>query len=141
MSLVKLLKHKYSHQSEENRVNKCHFSLNRINYFQQRTLSILRSRIENVPSSLPDANIQLASLIKKTTKVTKLLSVQNSLIEPVSYDTNLFHEITLTSVLCALIEAAGDFPKRVSHIAIVVSTELEANTNGSVGLHCIEKKF
>lgn len=33
-------------------------------------------------------------------------------------------------------EVAGDFPKRVSHIAIVLSTEQEANTKGSVGLHC-----
>lgn len=53
---------------------------------------------------------------------------------------NLFHVMTFTSALCALIEAAGDFPKRLSQIAIFPSTEHEANTKGSVGLHCIESK-
>lgn len=52
---------------------------------------------------------------------------------------NLFHVMTFTSALCALIEAAGDFPKRLSQIAIFPSTEHEANTKGSVGLHCIKK--
>ena len=41
---------------------------------------------------------------------------------------HLFHDMTLTSALCALKEAAGDLPRRVSHIAIFPSTEQEANT-------------
>lgn len=47
--------------------------------------------------------------------------------------------MTFTSALCALKDVAADFPKRVSQIAIVPSTEQEANTLGSVGLHCTEK--
>lgn len=50
----------------------------------------------------------------------------------------LFHDMTLTSALCALKDVAGDFPKRVSHIAILPSTEQEAKTSGSVGLHCMD---
>lgn len=46
-----------------------------------------------------------------------------------------FHEITLTSASCALKETAGDLPSLVSHIDIVPSTEQEANTSASVGLH------
>lgn len=49
-----------------------------------------------------------------------------------------FHDITLTSVLCALIESAGLFPRRESHMAIFPSTEQEAKTSASVGLHCTE---
>lgn len=49
---------------------------------------------------------------------------------------NLFHEMTFTSVLCAFIHAAGVFPNRISQIAMLPSTEQEANTKGSVGLHC-----
>lgn len=49
---------------------------------------------------------------------------------------HLFHVMTFTSALCALIETAGDFPARVSQIATVPSTEDEAKTHGSVGLHC-----
>jgi hypothetical protein len=47
--------------------------------------------------------------------------------------------MTFTSALCALKDAAADFPKRVSQIAIVPSTEQEANTLASVGLHCTEE--
>lgn len=50
---------------------------------------------------------------------------------------NLFQVITFTSASCALIDAAGDFPIRISHIAMFLSTEQEANTEGSVGLHCV----
>lgn len=49
----------------------------------------------------------------------------------------LFHDITLTSVLYAFIVAVGDLFFRVSHILILPSTEQEANTQGSTGLHCI----
>lgn len=49
---------------------------------------------------------------------------------------HLFHVITFTSALCALIEIAGDFPERVSQMAIFPSTEHEAKTDGSAGLHC-----
>lgn len=48
----------------------------------------------------------------------------------------MFHEITLTSASCAFMVAPGDFPKRVSHMATVPSTEHEAKTLGTVGLHC-----
>lgn len=50
---------------------------------------------------------------------------------------DLFQDITFTSALCAFIDAAGDFPMRISHIAIFLSTEQDANTEGSVGLHCV----
>jgi len=36
--------------------------------------------------------------------------------------------MTFTSALCALKDAAGDFPKRISQIAMLPSTEQEAKT-------------
>jgi len=36
--------------------------------------------------------------------------------------------MTFTSALCALKDAAGDFPKRISQIAMFPSTEQEAKT-------------
>lgn len=53
---------------------------------------------------------------------------------------HLFHEMTLTSEACASTEIAGDFPIRVSQIAIFLSTEEEAKTSDSVGLHYKGKK-
>lgn len=97
--------------------------------------------MEKVPSSLPDANIQLASLqessAKQRSKTNHKRHFDEGKSEAYHKENYLFHEITLTSALCALKEAAGDFPKRTSHIAIFPSTEQEANTSCSVGLHCM----
>lgn len=106
------------------------------------SLSNLRSRIENVPSSLPDASMQLARLVKEISNVNR---DTRKLIIYIEFNKgchlkHLFHVITFTSALCALIETAGDFPRRVSQIAILPSTEHEAKTYGSVGLHCKEVK-
>lgn len=106
------------------------------------TLINLRSRIEKLPSSLPEAIIQLASLLR-TTKIRKQIRNTEKQIKDRSmmkvkkehFCMYRFHEITLTSASCALKEAAGDLPSLVSHIDIVPSTEQEANTSASVGLH------
>ncbi|KAL4564487.1 hypothetical protein LXL04_028551 [Taraxacum kok-saghyz] len=52
-------------------------------------------------------------------------------------EVNLFHE---TSGLCALMEVAGDFLKRVFHIAIVCQLKLEANTLCYVKFMKMKKK-
>jgi len=43
--------------------------------------------------------------------------------------------MTFTSALCALKDSAGDFPSRISQTATLPSTEHEANTFSSAGLH------
>ncbi len=52
----------------------------------------------------------------------------------------LFQEMTLTSASWALMEMADCSRWRVSHIRRVPSTEHDANTSASVGLHYIEGK-
>lgn len=111
----------------------------------RHTLSNLRSRMEKVPSSLPDASIQLASLRKEKwcrghhiIWSTKCITTNKN--NKRSRFKHLFQEITFTSASCALKEVAGDFPRRISHIAMFPSTEQEANTSGSVGLHCKDKR-
>jgi len=98
----------------------------------------LRSRTEKLPSSHPEAIMELASLIMQVKMCVKYYEAEvvvlvNSRIFRCTY---LFHEITFTSAIWAFIEIQGFFPVRISHIAIVPSTEQEANTSASVGLHC-----
>ena len=106
---------------------------------KENTWINLRSRTEKLPSSHPDAIMWLASLTCESKPWVKHYA-------PLSYSTHkinrffdliyLFHEITFTSALWALIDIRGSFPVRTSHIDIVPSTEQEANTLASVGLHC-----
>ena len=49
---------------------------------------------------------------------------------------HLFQDITLISALWALIDMAEPSRRRVSQIRRVPSTEQEAKTSASVGLHC-----
>jgi hypothetical protein len=67
-----------------------------------------RSQIEKVPSSAPEAS---------------------------KCEVVRFHERTLTSAACASTDSAGAPRLRVSHTLIVRSTEHDANTSFSTGLH------
>lgn len=105
------------------------------------TLSILRFQIENDPSSLPEAMVLLANLVKrKCAYKHRVMEMEYKydadILSMAKISENLFHEITFTSALCAFIDAAGFFPNRISQMAMLPSTEQEANTKGSVGLHC-----
>lgn len=73
------------------------------------TLKVRRSQIRKVPSSAPEASMQVA---------------------------RLFHEMTFTSVACAVSESAGWCRVRVSQMRRLLSTEQLANTVASVGDHC-----
>lgn len=94
--------------------------------------------MENVPSSLPDAIMGLARLIKERNNIMKIIGKSKGRQFKSKEDVleHLFHDITLTSALCAWIEVVGDFPTRISQNAIVPSTEQDANSSLFFGLHC-----
>lgn len=98
--------------------------------------SIITSRCQKTASQ-PSHNKQITSW----GQLHILREVLKRSAKYVERFTHLFHEITFTSALCALKEVNGDFPTRVSQIAMFPSTEQEANTSDSVGLHYIDKSW
>lgn len=54
-----------------------------------------------------------------------------------NFESNLFHDITLTSLLCVLLILIDELVFLKSHILIDLSTEQDANIFSSVGDHCI----